>query len=188
VREAFTKRGHDAWSCDLLPTEISSKRHIQEDVLKVLDYGWDLMIAHPPCTYLCKSGVQWLHQAGERDEDRWEEMKRARDFFLKLLNAPISKICIENPVPHRYAVLPKYTQIVQPYHFGDAVQKQTCLWLKGLPPLMHTCLVGHGEKYIGKNGKSNGSAWYQLHNQSSKNRSRTFLGIAAAMAEQWGNL
>jgi len=112
VRDAFAKKGHDAWSCDLLPTEIPGN-HIQGDVCDILDDGWDMMIAHPPCTYLANSGVRWLHERPER----WEKLKEAADFFRTLLNAPIERICIENPIPHKYAIYligRKYDQIIQP--------------------------------------------------------------------------
>jgi hypothetical protein len=122
VREAFRKKGHDAWSCDLLPTEIPGQ-HIQGDVLKILNDGWDLMIAHPPCTYLANSGVQHLH----KDKNRWQKMEDARTFFMLLLKSEIKKICIENPVPHKYAELPVYTQIIQPYEHGHEISKRTCL-------------------------------------------------------------
>ena len=192
VRDAFLARGHDAWSCDLLPAEKKGP-HIQDDVLKHLDDGWDLMIAHPPCTYLAKSGVQYLH----KDYSRWKLMRDATVFFLYLWCANIKKIAIENPVPHKYSSLPKYTQIIQPYQFGHNVQKMTCLWLKGLPKLISYSInaplmnlhIDKGEKYFRKNGTSNGSKWYQLLTpgpERSKNRSRTFPGIAQAMAEQWG--
>jgi hypothetical protein len=184
VREAFAAKGHDAWSCDLLPTEIPSEKHIQGDVLKVLDCGWDLMIAHPPCTYLANSGVQHL----ERDWSRHGKLKDSREFFIALLKAKIRRIAIENPIPHKYADLPKYSQIIQPYQFGHEVQKKTCLWLKNLPRLKSVELVSKGECYIGRDGKSNGSKWYQLSPSKDrwKIRSRTFQGIANAMAEQWG--
>lgn len=183
VREAFRKRGFDAWSCDLLPTEIDGQ-HIQGDVLEVLDQGWDLMIAHPPCTYIANSGVQHLH----RDKSRWQKLDQAVYFFKTLLNSKIPKICIENPVPHKYAGLPVYQQIIQPYEHGHNVMKKTCLWLRGLPKLKPTHIVSQGEKYIGKDGKSNGSKWYQLPPTKDrwKHRSRTFQGIADAMAQQWG--
>lgn len=183
VRDAFAARGHDAWSCDLLPTERPGN-HIQGDVLEVLGDGWDLMIAHPPCTYLANSGVQHLGKVAKR----WFQMIEARKFFLAVLTAPIDRIAVENPIPHSFAELPPYSQIVQPFFFGDEVQKKTCLWLRGLPPLMSTLIVGRGEQYIGKNGKPNGSKWYQLPPSGDrwKHRSKTFPGIAAAMAEQWG--
>jgi hypothetical protein len=185
VRDAFAARGHEAVSCDLLPTERPGN-HIQGDVLELLDDGWDLMIAHPPCTYLANSGVQHLGKVAKR----WFQMFEARKFFLDLLNADIPRIAIENPVPHSYAELPKYQQIVQPFYFGDAVQKKTCLWLKNLPPLMSTNIVDKGEPYIMANGKSNGSKWYQLPPSADrwKHRSKTFPGIANALAVQYGLL
>jgi hypothetical protein len=112
-------------------------------------------------------------------------MTEAAKFFVMLLESDIQKICVENPVPHGYALLPKYTQIIHPYFFGDNVQKRTCLWLKNLPKLMPTNVVDKGKKYINKRGKSNGTVWYQC-NPDWKHRSRTFQGIADAMAEQWG--
>jgi hypothetical protein len=184
VRDAFRKLGHDAWSCDIIPTDADPTYHIQGDVLEILNDGWDMMIAHPPCTYLAKSGVQHLH----KDPERWAKMEKAREFFLKMLNVPIPKICVENPIPHGYAKLPPYNQIIQPYYFGEAVQKKTCLWLKNLTLLQATNIVDKGENYIGKDGKSNGSKWYQLPPSADrwKIRSKTFQGIADAMAQQWG--
>jgi len=188
VRDAFIKLGHDAMSCDLLPTERLGP-HYQGDVRDVLGGGWDLMIAHPPCTYLASSGVQHLH----KQPGRWQKMKDARDFFMLLYNAPIVRVCVENPLPHRYAELPAYSQIVQPYHFGDEASKRTCLWLRGLAPLFATNIVGKGERYIGKDGKPNGAMWYQMAICATKTerwkiRSRTFQGIADAMAMQWGGV
>ena len=186
VREAFRKLGHDAWSCDVLPSDIPSPYHLQCDVLTILDQDWGMMIAHPPCTYLANSGVQHLH----KEEGRWEKMEQGKLFFDTLLQAPIPKIAVENPIPHGYAKLPKYSQIVHPWWFGEEVQKKTCLWLKGLPLLVPTNIVGKGENYFDKNGKSNGSKWYQLPPGKDrwKHRSKTFQGIADAMALQWGNL
>lgn len=184
VTMAFRKKGHEAYSCDLLPTEGNPQWHFQEDILKVLESEkFDLGIFHPPCTYLANSGVQHLH----KDKSRWQLMYSARDFFLQLLNAPIKKVCVENPVPHKYARLPEYNQIIQPYQYGHTVSKKTCLWLKGLPPLKPTKIVDKGERYIGKDGKPNGSKWYQLSPSKDrwKYRSRTFQGIAEALAEQW---
>jgi hypothetical protein len=188
VREAFAKRGHDAWSCDLLPTEIPGK-HIQDDVLKHLNEGWDLMIAHPPCTYLCVPGAHYLHTR----PSRWGLMWEARKFFLCLLNADILLKAIENPLPHRYADLPKYSQIIQPWQFGHELSKRTCLWLRGLEKLKPTDIrENHGERYIRtprqqkKYGKVSNAKWYAQ--ADAKERSRTFQGIANAMAEQWGDL
>lgn len=183
VRDAFAARGHDTWSCDLLPTERPGN-HIQGDVLQVLDDGWDLMIAHPPCTYLANSGVQHLH----KQVGRWDKMLAGKDFFLALLNAEIPMVCVENPIPCRYAELPRYDQIVEPWMFGESTMKKTCLWLKGLPRLNPTQIVEKGRHYIGTDGKPNGSEWYQLAPSKDrwKTRSRTFSGIASAMAAQWG--
>jgi hypothetical protein len=186
VREAFKAKGHDAWSCDLLPTEIPGQ-HIQGDVLEILDDGWDMMIAHPPCTYLCVPGAHYLHT----QKDRWERMIWAELFFYKLLNQQIPKIAIENPVPHHYADLPKYNQIIQPWMFGEPFSKRTCLWLKNLPLLKPTNIIeDHGDRYTrtikqqAKYGKSSNSKWYAKSN--AKTRSKTFPGIANAMADQWG--
>lgn len=174
VRDAFAKRGHDAWSCDLLPTERPGN-HIQGDVLGILDGGWDMMIAHPECTRLCNSGVRWLHE-----RDLWNEMKEAALFFRVLLNADIPQKAIENPIPHKYAleiIGRKYDQIIQPYQFGHGETKATCLWLENLPLLTPTCIVTGREQRIFKESPGP-DRW--------KNRSRTFSGIANAMAEQWG--
>lgn len=172
VREAFKARGHDAWSCDILPTEIPGQ-HIQDDVLKHLNDGWDLMIAHPPCTYLCNSGVRWLYT----QTNRWERMYEAADFFYKLWNTSIKMICIENPIPHKHAMLPEYSQIIQPYEHGHNETKATCLWLKGLSKLEPSNIVEGREHRIHK---------MPPNQNRSKERSRTYKGIAEAMASQWG--
>jgi len=177
VREAFKARGHDAWSCDLLPTEIPGQ-HIQDDVLKHLDDGWDMMIAHPPCTYLCNSGVQFLHV----DPLRPIKMVQAQIFFMEILTCGISKICVENPIPHKYCDIPRYSQIINPWQHGHENSKRTCLWLKNLPLIQPTKIVPRGEFYKSKTSKRTNAKWYST---SKKNRSRTFHGIAAAMASQW---
>ncbi|HNC40300.1 MAG TPA: hypothetical protein PK522_00800 [Nitrosomonas sp.] len=179
VREAFRRRGHDAWSCDLLPTEIPGN-HIQGDASTILNAGWDLIIAHPPCTYLCVPGAHYLH----KQNDRWGKMLSAREFFLLCLNANTKKLCVENPLPHRYAELPKYSQIINPWQFGQEFSKRTCLWIKGLPLLMPTKIVSKGERYTRKDGTTSNSKWYAKASQ--KERSKTFQGIADAMASQWG--
>ncbi len=178
VREAFTRQGHDAWSCDLFPTEIEGQ-HIQDDVLKYLDEGWDLMIAHPPCQYLSVCGAHWLHkQPGRRDK-----MLKAAQFFGALWRANIPRIAIENSVPHRQGIEPvagKYTQIIQPWQHGHGEQKRTCLWLKGLPLLRPSNVVPG--RALGRYNISttNSIRWMP--------RSRSYEGIAEAMAEQWGGL
>lgn len=180
VRDAFIAKGHDAVSCDLLPTERPGP-HYQCDALSVIDaFEWDLMIAHPPCTYLCVPGAHYLH----KQEGRWAKMLEAKAFFNTLLNSSIQKIVVENPVPHRYAELPKYTQIIHPWQFGHEAKKRTCLWLKGLPLLKPTKIVGKGESYKRADGSMSNAKWYAKTN--AKGRSRTFQGIADAMADQWG--
>ena len=174
VRDAFKAKGHDAWSCDLLPTE-KSGQHIQGDVLEILDDDWELIIAHPPCTRLCNSGVRWL-----AERNLWKDMRKAAKFFRSLLEADIPKLCIENPIPHKYAVKEigrKYDQIIQPWQFGHGETKATCLWLKNLSELQATNIVSGREQRI-FNLPKNAARW--------RLRSITFQGIADAMAEQWG--
>ena len=176
VREAFRRLGHDAWSCDLLPSEDASEFHIIGDVLPLLTQGWDLMIAHPPCTYLCNSGVSWLYKR----EGRWEQMREGAEFFKMLMNAPIPKIAIENPIMHKYAVEiigRRQDQVVQPWQFGHGETKATGFWLKGLPPLKPTDIVEGREQRLHRLPPSK-DRW--------KERSRTYQGIADAIAEQWG--
>ncbi len=180
VREAFKKRGHDAWSCDLLPSEIPG-HHIQDDVLKHLDDSWDMMIAHPPCTYLCRNRVRL-------NKIEWalakQEVEDARTFFYKLYNSSVPKICIENPVPSKESMLPDYTQTIQPYQFGHDYSKKTCLWLKNLQKLKPTKNIR--VSYITtKNGFRYTKGWYEMP-RTSVARSRTFQGIADAMTSQWG--
>jgi len=180
VRDAFSLKGHDVISCDLLPSE-SPGKHYQGDVMDIINNGFDLMIAHPPCTYLCVPGAHYLHTR----QGRWELMIDAKQFFNKIINANIGKICVENPLPHRYAELPKYDQIIQPWQFGHEISKRTCLWLKGLPKLIHTDVMEfHGDRYKRKDGSTSNSKWYAKASQ--KERSMTFTGIAKAMANQWG--
>lgn len=179
VRDAFIAKGHDAVSCDLLPTERPGP-HIQGNVLDILNDGWDLMIAHPPCTYLCNSGVRWLYRGVQLNEDRWYLMRKGSQFFKRLLDAGIPKICVENPIPHGYALKiigRKYDQIIQPWQFGHGETKATCLWLKGLRKLGVTKLVTGRDGRIHKMTPSE---------NRSKLRSITYQGIADAMAGQWG--
>ena len=180
VRDAFIKKGHEAISCDLLPTE-SHGPHYQGNVLDIIDDGFDMMIGHPPCTFLCVPGAHYLNKRPERCFD----MNSAREFFLKLMNANIKQIAIENPLPTKYANLPPYDQIINPWQFGHEQSKRTCLWLKNLPKLKPTLIMkNRGERYIRKDGTTSNSKWYAKTNQ--KERSKTFQGIADAMAEQWG--
>lgn len=175
VRRAFEDRGHDAYSCDLLPSEDESPKHIIGDVRLILNQGWDIMVAHPPCTRLCNSGVRWL-----AERDLWSELDEACDFFLDLWNAPIEKIAIENPIMHKHAVERiglRYSFSVQPWQFGHGETKRTCFWSKNLPPLIPTNIVDGREAKVHKMPPSK-DRW--------KERSRTYSGIAQAMAEQWG--
>lgn len=186
VRDAFIRKGHDAMSCDLLPSESNFGPHYQGDIRDIIDDEWDLLIAHPPCTYLCVPGAHYLH----KQPDRWGKMLEAKDLFMLFYSLSVPKICIENPVPHKYAQLPKYTQIIQPWQFGHEQSKRTCLWLKGLPPLMPTKIMNnHGERYERtpaqqeKYGRWANSKWYAKSN--AHERARTFQGIADALATQY---
>lgn len=182
VRDAFLKRGHYAMSCDLLPCDSqASGDHYQGDVLNILDHGWDLMIAHPPCTYLSNAGAKHLYPKKVLNQDRLKLGLEAKEFFMQLLSSPIPKICIENPIPSKVFGLPQYHQIIQPYEFGHPFQKKTCLWLKNLPPLMATMYVQKQESTkVAGNWFNKGGKLRQ------KNRAKTFDGIADAMAAQWG--
>lgn len=188
VRDAFRARGHDAWSCDILPTDADPAWHIQGDAVEVA-YGqdWDLMIAHPPCTYLTNSGVTWLH----KDPTRWTKLDDAAAFFKRLYDAPIERKCIENPIMHKYAKERiggiKQSQVIQPWMFGHTEQKATCLWLQGLPELKPTNNLKEQMMALPDNERQ------RLHYLPPsadrwKLRSTTFKGIADAMAEQWGAL
>jgi hypothetical protein len=182
VRDAFRVLGHDAWSCDLLPCDADPKYHIHGDVMEVLGAGWDLMVAHPPCTHLAVSGARWF-------KDKVEEQKQALDFVRDLLAAPIPRIALENPVSIISSHIRKPDQIIQPYMFGHEATKTTCLWLKDLPSLQPTQMVGKGARHVTKSGRSL-PEWYNLPPSADrwKIRSATFAGIAKAMAEQWGTL
>jgi hypothetical protein len=194
VRNAFLNRGHDAWSCDVLPSDDLTNRHIQDDALEVLKMeSWDmLMVAHPPCTRLCNSGVRWLHKAppGKTLAEMWEQLDQGAELFSKLWNADVPRVAIENPVMHKYAKariknFEPFTQSVQPYEFADSIDaednisKRTCLWLRNLPPLIKTGTL------------TRETARHDIHNASPgkdrwKVRSKFHKGIAEAMADQWG--
>lgn len=178
VREAFKKMGHDAWSCDLVDSDIPGQ-HIVQSCLEVMYQGWDLMIAHPPCTHLACSGAKHF-----KEKIKDGRQQASLDFIRLILNAPIDKICLENPVGVISSNIRKPTQIIQPWQFGDKAQKTTCLWLKNLPQLVHTKIVSKGEFYVSPKGKKI-PKWYS-DNKTSKVRSKTFQGIADAMANQWG--
>lgn len=171
VRDAFRAAGHDAWSCDILPTERRGP-HYQMDVRLVLGNIWDLMIAHPPCTHLAVSGARWF-------KNKQKEQQDALDFVRELMEAPIERICIENPISIISTRICKPDQIIQPWQFGHGETKATCLWLKNLPPLKPTNIVDGREQRIHKMPPSK---------DRGKERSRAYVGIAKAMADQWGCL
>jgi hypothetical protein len=210
VCKAFRELGHEAYSCDLLPCSGGHPEwHIQHDVLEVVNLGWDLMIAHPPCTFLTSSGVAWLSHPEDRElpfderrphpkyPNRRRDMGDSINFVSMLYNAPISKIAIENPIGLLSTKWMKPTQIIQPWMFGDEATKSTCLWLKNLEPLQPTNVVGKGERFEWidtKTGKKKSQPmWYYNALREAKTkqerqtlRSKTFQGIANAMAQQWG--
>ncbi len=178
VRRAFAALGHDAWSCDLVPAEDGSNKHIRGDVRDHLDDGWDLLaVFHPPCTRLCNSGVRWLHE-----RDLWDDLDRAAGIFSTLWNASIPRRAIENPIMHRHAKerIANYrepSQVIQPWQFGHGETKATCLWLHGLLPLYPTDIVAGRVARVHRMPESHDRA---------RARSRTYEGIARAMAQQWG--
>ena len=196
VRNAFIDNGHDAWSCDILPADDQTNRHIQDDIRNVLKMeAWDLlMVAHPPCTRLCNSGVRWLHKAppGKTVQEMWEELDEGAALFSDLWNADIPRIAIENPIMHKHAKarienFEPFAQSVQPYEFADSVEaednvsKRTCLWLKNLPLLQKTSEL------------TRETARHDIHLASPgpdrwKFRSKFHKGLAQAMAEQWGSV
>lgn len=204
VRRAFRSAGHEAWSCDLLPAADDQKWHLKCDAFAAIrnppfDEPWDLMIAHPPCTYLCNSSVWALHKTPPNPspgvlygEARWEAVEESAAFFRALLNAPIPRVAVENPIMHKYAralIGQQYQQIIHPHQFGEDASKATCLWLKGLPPLMPTRIVAprlvNGKPRWG-NQTDGGQNRLTPSDDRWAKRSETYPGIAAAMAHQWG--
>ena len=199
VTKAFRALGHEAYSCDLLPCSGGHPEwHYQQDVFEVIDKGWDLMIAHPPCTYLAVSGARWLYNKdGTKNEERQTNQSEALDFVRKLMDAPIKYKAIENPISVISSEIARPTQIINPWQFGNEAQKSTCLWLFNLPTLEPTKIVGKGEfiEFIGNNGKlKRQPKWYFDALKQAKTpeerrtlRSKTFDGIAQAMALQWSS-
>lgn len=190
VCKAFRELGHEAYSCDIQDCSGGHPEwHIKGDVLPLLNENWDLIIAHPPCTYLSNAGARWLYSGGKLNADRYKKGLDGKDFFMKFYFSNCDHVAIENPIPSRVYDLPQYTQVIQPYEYGDPWSKKTCLWLKGLPILHPTEIVkdylpfcssgsysnSHDPKYKGASRKGG----------SAKSRSKTFPGIAKAMAEQW---
>lgn len=196
VRRAFAALGHDAWSCDLLPAEDRSNKHLVGDIREILHDGWDLlMVAHPPCTRLCNSGVRWLHvpPPGKTLEQMWSDLEAGAALFSACWNAPIPRVAVENPVMHKHAkaLIDGYAppaQTVQPWWFGDSEFKSTGLYLRNLPPLEPTARL-----VPPKSGTQEHKLWSRVHRMTpgpdrGKERSRFFPGIAQAMATQWGAL
>ena len=193
----FRKLGHNAFSCDIIPCSGGHQEwHIMQDVLPLLNGNcefttmdgqahkiagkWDLIIAHPPCTYLSNAGARFLYPNGKLNEERLAKGMDAKDFFMRFYNANCDRIAIENPIPSKVYCLPHYTQTIQPWMFGHPVQKKTCLWLKGLPKLQPTNIVEERQST-----KIPGNWFNHGGKERQKNRAKTFPGIAKAMAEQW---
>lgn len=181
VRRAFRSLGHDAWSCDLLPADDDAAEHIQGDVLRELTSSWDLMIAHPPCTYLASSGLHW----NKRTPGRAELTEQALEFVLALMQAPIASLAIENPIGCISSRVRKPDQIIQPWQFGEDASKATCLWLKNLAPLRPTNVI-RKDRYA--NQTASGQNKLPPSPDRWKLRSLTYPGIASAMAAQWGGV
>lgn len=202
VCKAFRKLGHNAYSCDTQECSGGHPEwHIKADILDVLfnedvsyykiPKKWDLMIAHPPCTYITKAGTRWLFPKGKLNQERYKKGLEAKKFFKRLLNAPILRICVENPVPHKVFDMPKETQIIQPHYFGHKVQKTTFIWLKNLPKLKstNTLFKHNAPEFMRDNKGIRHSKWFMdCGFNAGKEKSKTFIGVAEAMAEQWGNL
>ena len=208
VCKAFRESGHEAYSCDIEPCSGGHPEwHIQQDVLPLLngrcsfktmdgieysiDEKWDLIIAHPPCTYLSNAGARWLYAGGELNAERYKKGLDGKKFFMAMLNADCLRVAVENPIPSSIYDLPKYNQVIQPYQFGEPWSKKTCLWLKGLEPLQPTNIVEDYKPYC-SSGSYSGTHNPKYKGASrkggiAKSRSKTFPGIARAMAEQWGN-
>ncbi len=183
VRRAFASLGHEAWSCDLLPADDNSHHHMQGDVLEVLDREWDLMIAHPPCTDLAVSGAKWFKQ--KQADGR---QQASIEFFMRLVNAPIKRIAVENPICIMSRLYRKPDQIIQPWQFGHPESKATCLWLKNLPLLQPTAVLEVPESGRWANQTPSGQNKLGPSEDRWKLRSVTYQGIADAMAYQWGEL
>jgi len=193
VTKQFRLLGHEAYSCDILDCSGGNPEwHIKDNVLNHINSNWDLMIAHPPCTYLSVSGNRWLYNKdGSKNEERWKNRLISLKFVEDILNSPVRHIALENPVSVISSQIRKPEQIIQPYMFGDEATKTTCLWLKNLPPLKPTKIVGKGDRIYYKSGKSH-PKWYaealsksKTKEERQKIRSKTFQGIAKAMANQW---
>ena len=190
VCKAFREKGHEAYSCDIIECSGGHPEwHIMCDARELLKMRWDMIIAHPPCTYLTNASAVRMRVNGQIQMERYEKAMAARDFFLAFWNADCPRIAIENPTPMKLVNLPAYTQAIQPYWFGHPYSKRTCLWLKNLPPLVPTEMIEHHEPYVNggcKDSHGNYRKFQGRNERDPKTRSKTFHGIATAMAEQWG--
>lgn len=197
---AFREKGHEAYSCDIEPCSGGHPEwHIQGDVIPIIDgncrfvtadgkeheitTSWDILIAHPPCTYLSNAGARFLYPKGILNEERLKKGIKAKDFFMRLYFARCERVCVENPIPSSVYCLPEYTEIIQPYEFGHPYKKKTCLWLKGLPALKPTDIIPEEKR---QSTKIAGNWFNKGGKERQKNRAKTFPGIAKAMADQWG--
>ena len=187
---AFRERGHEAYSCDVIDCSGGHPEwHIKTDAMELLKMRWDMIIAFPPCTYMTNAGAVRMRVKGEIVPERYAKMLEAKEFFMKFYNSDCPRVAIENPVPMKLVELPPYTQIIQPYQFGHPYSKKTCLWLKGLPPLMATEIFAEHQPYVNggcKDKHGNYRRFQGRKERDPKTRSKTFPGIARAMAEQWG--
>lgn len=192
VRDAFRAAGHDAWSCDLVPTRGDPQWHYERDVLEVIGLRpWDLGIFHPPCTYLAKSGERWLHSPLPQFAKRWEQMREAATFFNALLNCGIPRVACENPRMHGHglALIGKPTFYLDPFEHGERQKKRTCFWSRNLPPLLPTAMVGPPPNPGTVEAMSWEAVWREPPGPfRARNRSKTFPGVGQAMVQQWGNL
>ena len=190
VCKAFRAKGHEAYSCDIIECSGGHPEwHIMCDARELLKMRWDMIIAHPPCTYLTNASAVRMRVNGEIQVDRYEKAMKAREFFLEFWNADCPRIAIENPTPMKLVNLPAYTQAIQPYWFGHPYSKRTCLWLKGLPPLVPTEMIEQHVPYVNggcKDSHGNYRKFQGRNERDPKTRAKTFHGIATAMAEQWG--
>lgn len=181
--------GHEAYSCDLQPCSGGHPEwHLQCDALELLKMRWDLIVAHPPCTYMANSSAVRMRVGGVIQTDRFEKAMKAREFFMRFYECDCPRVAIENPTPMKLIGLPQYDQVIQPYEYGHPYSKRTCLWLKGLPPLMPTELMAFHEPYVNggcKDAHGNYRRFQGRKERDAKTRSKTFPGIARAMAEQW---
>ena len=192
VANAFREAGHEAYSCDLVECSGGHPEyHLRADALEILKIKWDMIIAHPPCTYMSKAGARWMYpKAGELSQERYDLAMKAKAFFMSFLMADCPRICVENPRPLKVVRLPPPTQVIQPYEYGHPYSKATLLWLKGLPPLQPTKIMTEHTPFLPSNtgafSRGGGGSKGTAHDPVTA--SKTFPGIAKAMVDQWGNL